>query len=142
MGEGPATVRVRHKKTRYYAATVLSMLQSWHTFFFVSFDPGGFVTVDKPPLGFWIQAASARLLGFSGLSILLPEALAGVASVAVLYAGKFLVAVFINRALMVSGLRLGFFCNIRATVPETTGVAMLVPLSRKYLAVPELVEPV
>ena len=65
-----------------------------------------------------------------------------VGSVAVLYAGKFLVAVFINRALMVSGLRLGFFCNIRATVPETTGVAMLVPLSRKYLAVPELVEPV
>src|SRR5262249_28932253 len=46
---------------------------------------GGFVTVDKPPLGFWIQAASAKLLGFSGLSILLPEALAGVASVLVLY---------------------------------------------------------
>src|SRR5262249_9068729 len=70
----------------YYAATVLSMLQSWHTFFFASFDPGGFVTVDKPPLGFWVQAASARLLGFSGLSLLLPEALAGVAAVAVLYA--------------------------------------------------------
>src|SRR5438552_4463562 len=70
----------------YYAAGVRSMLDNWHTFFFVSFDPGGFVTVDKPPLGFWIQAASARLLGFSGLSILLPEALAGVASVAVLYA--------------------------------------------------------
>ena len=69
----------------YYAAAVLSMLQSWHNFFFVSFDPGGFVSVDKPPLGFWIQVASAKLLGFSGLSILLPEALAGVASVAVLY---------------------------------------------------------
>jgi len=36
----------------YYAAAVLSMLQSWHNFFFVSFDPGGFVSVDKPPLGF------------------------------------------------------------------------------------------
>ena len=23
-------------------------------FFFVSFDPGGFVTIDKPPLGFWL----------------------------------------------------------------------------------------
>jgi 4-amino-4-deoxy-L-arabinose transferase-like glycosyltransferase len=69
----------------YYAATVRSMLESWHNFFFVSFDPGGFVSVDKPPLGFWIQAASARLLGFSGFSILLPEALAGVASVGVLY---------------------------------------------------------
>lgn len=33
----------------YYAAAVRSMLESWHNFFFVSFDPGGFVTVDKPP---------------------------------------------------------------------------------------------
>ena len=70
----------------YYAAAIRSMLESWHNFFFVSFDPGGFVTVDKPPLGFWIQAASAKLFGFSGFSILLPEALAGVASVLVLYA--------------------------------------------------------
>ena len=69
----------------YYAAAIRSMLQSWHNFFFVSFDPAGFVSVDKPPLGFWIQAASARLFGYSGFSILLPEALAGVASVAVLY---------------------------------------------------------
>jgi 4-amino-4-deoxy-L-arabinose transferase-like glycosyltransferase len=70
---------------QYYAAAVLSMLQSWHTFFFASFDPGGFVSVDKPPLGFWIQAASAKLLGFSGWSLLLPEALAGVISVGLLY---------------------------------------------------------
>ena len=69
----------------YYAAAVKSMLQSWHNFFFVSFDPGGFVTVDKPPLGFWIQTTSAKLFGFSGFSILLPEALAGVLSVGVLY---------------------------------------------------------
>ena len=69
----------------YYAAAVKSMLQSWHNFFFVSFDPGGFVSIDKPPLGFWIETASARLFGFSGLSLLLPEALAGVLSVAVLY---------------------------------------------------------
>jgi 4-amino-4-deoxy-L-arabinose transferase-like glycosyltransferase len=69
----------------YYAAAIRSMLQSWHNFFFVAFDPGGFVSVDKPPLGFWIQAASAKLLGYSGFSILLPEALAGVLSVGVLY---------------------------------------------------------
>ena len=61
------------------------MLQSWHNFFFVSFDPGGFVSIDKPPLGFWIETASAKLFGFSGVSLLLPEALAGVLSVAVLY---------------------------------------------------------
>src|SRR5450759_1036341 len=69
----------------YYAAAVKSMLANWHTFFFVSFDPGGFVSVDKPPVGFWIQATSAKILGFSGLSILLPEAIAGVLSIALLY---------------------------------------------------------
>jgi 4-amino-4-deoxy-L-arabinose transferase-like glycosyltransferase len=69
----------------YYAAGVKSMTMSWHNFFFVSFDPGGFVTIDKPPLGFWIQTASAKLFGFSGWSILFPEALAGVLAVAVLY---------------------------------------------------------
>ena len=65
----------------YYAAAVKSMLTSWHAFFFVSFDSGGFVSVDKPPLGLWVQAASAFLLGFHGWSLLLPQALAGVASV-------------------------------------------------------------
>jgi 4-amino-4-deoxy-L-arabinose transferase-like glycosyltransferase len=69
----------------YYSAAIRSMLQSWHNFFFVSFDPGGFVSVDKPPLGFWIQTLSAKLLGFHGWSILLPQALAGVASVFVLF---------------------------------------------------------
>jgi 4-amino-4-deoxy-L-arabinose transferase-like glycosyltransferase len=69
----------------YYAAAIRSMLQSWHNFFFVSYDPGGFVSVDKPPLGFWIQTVSAKVFGYSGFSILLPEALAGVASVIVLY---------------------------------------------------------
>ena len=68
----------------YYAATVKNMLDSWHNFFFASYD-AGFVSVDKPPLGFWIQAASAYLFGFHGWSILLPQALAGVLSVALLY---------------------------------------------------------
>ena len=69
----------------YYAAAVKSMPLSWHNFFFNAFDPGGFVTIDKPPLGFWFQVASAKLFGFSGVSLLLPEALAGVLSVALLY---------------------------------------------------------
>jgi len=69
----------------YYAAAVKSMLTSWHNFFYVAYDSGGFVAVDKPPLGLWIQAASAKLFGFSGLSLLVPEALAGVLAVAVLY---------------------------------------------------------
>jgi 4-amino-4-deoxy-L-arabinose transferase-like glycosyltransferase len=69
----------------YYAAAVQSMLASWHNFFYVSSDLGGFVSVDKPPLGLWIQVLSARLLGFNGVALLLPQALAGVASVALLY---------------------------------------------------------
>jgi 4-amino-4-deoxy-L-arabinose transferase-like glycosyltransferase len=69
----------------YYAAAVKSMLTSWHNFFFVSLDPGGFVSVDKPPVAFWIQAASAKVFGFGGISLMLPQALAGVLSVALLY---------------------------------------------------------
>src|SRR3954463_3250989 len=71
-------------RNTYYAAAVKDMLTSWHNFFFVSFD-AGFVTVDKPPLGLWIQTASAELFGFHGWSLLLPQALAGVLSVALLY---------------------------------------------------------
>src|SRR3954447_15249659 len=68
----------------YYAAAVKNMLSSWHNFFFVSFD-AGFVSVDKPPLGLWLQAASAYLFGFHGPSLMLPQAIAGVLCVAVLY---------------------------------------------------------
>lgn len=69
----------------FYSAGVKSMLRSLHNFVFVSFDPGGLVSVDKPPLALWVQAASAKLFGFSPLSLLLPEAIAGVLAVALLY---------------------------------------------------------
>src|SRR5437016_14223222 len=69
----------------YYAAGIRSMLDNWHNFFFVSYDPGGFVTIDKPPVGFWLEAASAKIFGFNSVSILLPQALAGVLSVWLLY---------------------------------------------------------
>ena len=69
----------------YYAAAVKSMLSSWHNFFFVSFEPGGSVSVDKPPLGFWIEAASALVLGVNGFALALPNALAGVLSIPLLY---------------------------------------------------------
>src|SRR3954463_10853272 len=68
----------------YYAAGVKNMLTSWRNFFFVSFD-AGFVSVDKPPLGLWIQTASAWLFGFRSWSLLLPQAISGVLSVALLY---------------------------------------------------------
>jgi 4-amino-4-deoxy-L-arabinose transferase-like glycosyltransferase len=69
----------------FYSAGVKSMLRSLHNFLFASFDPGGLVTVDKPPLALWVQVASAKLFGFSVLSLLLPEAIAGILAVGVLY---------------------------------------------------------
>lgn len=69
----------------YYAAGVKSMLMNFKNFFFVSFDPSGFVTIDKPPIGFWLQAISAKIFGFSGFSIILPQALCGVISVFLIY---------------------------------------------------------
>jgi 4-amino-4-deoxy-L-arabinose transferase-like glycosyltransferase len=69
----------------FYGAAVRSMVDSWHNFLFVSFDPGGLITVDKPPLALYVQALSARIFGFSPLSVLLPEAIIGVLTVAVLY---------------------------------------------------------
>src|SRR5579883_2072049 len=69
----------------YYAAGVQSMADSLHNFFFVSFDPGGFVTLDKPPLGFWLQVASVKVFGFTPFAIFFPQALAGVLSVLLLY---------------------------------------------------------
>jgi 4-amino-4-deoxy-L-arabinose transferase-like glycosyltransferase len=69
----------------YYSVAVKSMLVSWHNFFFNSFDPKGFITIDKPPVGFWFQTLSAYLFGFKGWSLYFPQALAGVLSVALLY---------------------------------------------------------
>lgn len=70
---------------QYYTAAVESMLQSWHNFFFVAAEPGGSVSVDKPPLGLWIQAVSAYFLGVSGFSVVLPQALAGVICIPIVY---------------------------------------------------------
>ena len=69
----------------YYSAAVRSMSTSWHDFLFASLDKTGLMTVDKPPLAFWVQALSVRVFGFHSLSILVPEALMGVAAVALVY---------------------------------------------------------
>jgi 4-amino-4-deoxy-L-arabinose transferase-like glycosyltransferase len=69
----------------YYSAAVRSMSTSWHDFLFASFDRAGVMTVDKPPLALWVQALSARAFGFSSWSILVPQALMGVATVALAY---------------------------------------------------------
>ena len=71
---------------QYYAAGVRSMLDSWHNFLFNAFDPAGFISIDKPPVAIWLQVAGAKLLGFSALSILLVQVVAGLAAVLIVYA--------------------------------------------------------
>jgi 4-amino-4-deoxy-L-arabinose transferase-like glycosyltransferase len=69
----------------FYAAAVQSGTHSWTSFFYGSFDWGNYITVDKPPVSLWIMALSGRVFGFSSWSMLAPQALLGVASVALLY---------------------------------------------------------
>ncbi|MHB9927656.1 glycosyltransferase family 39 protein [Clostridium botulinum] len=80
-----ANLNIEGYANQYYAAGVKSMTLSLKNFFFVSFDPASFVSIDKPPLGFWIQAIFAKIFGFSGWSIILPQAIAGVISVGLIY---------------------------------------------------------
>ncbi|MGY0435066.1 ArnT family glycosyltransferase [Bacillus rugosus] len=70
---------------QYYLAAVKSMTQSFHNFFYASFDPSGFVTVDKPPVVLWIQTIFALIFGVHTWSVIIPQALAGVGSVFLLY---------------------------------------------------------
>ena len=62
------------------------MLHSLHNLLYVSFDQGGLISVDKPPLGLWLQVASAKVLGFKPISLLLPEAICGLVAVLAMYA--------------------------------------------------------
>src|SRR5262245_44170895 len=71
--------------TLYYAAGVRSLLQSSWLFFYNSFDPAGFLSLDKPPVVFWIQALFAKVFGYSGWTLHLPQALAGIGCVALLH---------------------------------------------------------
>jgi 4-amino-4-deoxy-L-arabinose transferase-like glycosyltransferase/polyisoprenoid-binding protein YceI len=70
----------------YYSAAVLAGTRSWKAFFFGAFDAGSFITVDKPPAALWLMALYGRIFGFSSWSLLLPEALLGVATVALVFA--------------------------------------------------------
>jgi 4-amino-4-deoxy-L-arabinose transferase-like glycosyltransferase len=69
----------------YYSAAVRSMSTDWHDFLYNSFDSAGVMTVDKPPLALWVQALSVRAFGWSSWSMLVPQALMGVGTVALAY---------------------------------------------------------
>src|SRR5205807_7951501 len=70
----------------YYSAAVQAGTKSWKAFFFGSFDGANFITVDKAPAFLWPMEISARIFGVNSWSILVPQALEGIATVGVLYA--------------------------------------------------------
>src|SRR6184192_1458250 len=113
----------------YYPAAIRSMLDSWQNFFFVSYDPGGFVSIDKPPVGFWLEAASAKLLGFSTFSVLVPQALAGVLSVLLLYflvRRHFGVVAGLLAALALALSPISVVTNRNITIDSTLALTLLV----------------
>src|SRR5450432_1944215 len=71
----------------FYAAAVQAGTKSWKAFFFGSIDSSRFITVDKPPASLWVMALSGRIFGFSSASMLIPQALEGVAAVWLLFCG-------------------------------------------------------
>jgi len=69
----------------FYAAAVQAGTKSWKAFFFGSLDAGNSITVDKPPASLWVMELSGRIFGFNSWSLLVPQALEGVAAVGLLY---------------------------------------------------------
>jgi 4-amino-4-deoxy-L-arabinose transferase-like glycosyltransferase len=69
----------------YYTAAIKAMLQSWHNFFFVAAEPGGSVTIDKPPVGLWLQVFSAYFFGVDSWGVILPQILAGILAMLIIY---------------------------------------------------------
>jgi len=69
----------------FYAAAIQAGTKDWTALLFGSLDAGNAITVDKPPAALWIPALAGRIFGFSPLSMLVPQALMGVAAVGLLY---------------------------------------------------------
>jgi 4-amino-4-deoxy-L-arabinose transferase-like glycosyltransferase len=70
----------------FYSAAVQAGASNWEAFFYGSSDAANSITVDKPPASLWLMELSVRAFGLSSFSILLPEALMGVATVGVVFA--------------------------------------------------------
>ena len=69
----------------FYSAAVQAGTKSWKAFFFGSSDSSNFITVDKPPAFLWPMEISARIFGLNSWSLLVPQALEGVATVGLVY---------------------------------------------------------
>ncbi|MEU6133513.1 glycosyltransferase family 39 protein [Nocardioides sp. NPDC047086] len=70
---------------QYYSAAAQAGGESWKAWFFGALDASSSITVDKPPASLWVMGLSVRLFGLSSWSILVPQALMGVATVGLVH---------------------------------------------------------
>ncbi len=70
----------------YYSAAVQAGSRDWTAMLFGSTDAANAITVDKTPAALWVMDLSVRIFGLNPWAVLAPQAVMGVASVAVLYA--------------------------------------------------------
>ncbi|WP_460304514.1 ArnT family glycosyltransferase [Actinocorallia aurea] len=94
----------------YYSAAVQAGAESWSAMFFGATDAAGAITVDKAPLALWPMVLAARVFGVNSWSVLVPQAVEGVAAVALLYAAvrRALTGTVGPRAAVAGGLVAGF----------------------------------
>jgi 4-amino-4-deoxy-L-arabinose transferase-like glycosyltransferase len=115
--------------TSYYPPAIRSMLDSWHNFFFAAYDPGGFTALDKPPAGFWLQVLSAKIFGFTPISVLLPQAISGVLAVLLLYflvRRQFGVTAGLLAALALALSPISIVTNRNITIDSTLALVLLI----------------
>jgi 4-amino-4-deoxy-L-arabinose transferase-like glycosyltransferase len=110
----------------FYDAAVRSMTQSWHNFFFGAVEPSGAVAIDKPPVDLWLQVASVKIFGWGSTTLKLPQALAGTAAVALMFAA--LKRVFGVRAALAGSLALAVLPIEAITARSDTMDAVMMAL--------------
>ncbi len=81
----------------FYSAAAQAAGISWKAWFFGSSDAANWITVDKTPAALWVDGLAVRVFGLSSWSVLVPQALMGIATVALLYAS-------VRRTALASGL--------------------------------------
>jgi 4-amino-4-deoxy-L-arabinose transferase-like glycosyltransferase len=78
-------ITVNGMGNQFYAAAAQAGSKNWEALLFGSLDTQNFMMVDKPPVSQWVMGLSGQIFGFSSASMLIPEALMAVATVALLY---------------------------------------------------------
>jgi 4-amino-4-deoxy-L-arabinose transferase-like glycosyltransferase len=78
-------ITVNGMGNQFYAGAAQAGSKNWEALLFGSLDTQNFMTVDKPPVSQWVMGLSGQIFGFSSASMLVPEALMAVATVALLY---------------------------------------------------------